>query len=195
MNQFKLVSPEKRLDIDNRLHITTDVNQAMVEFGFIIKGNFLKWMVYGEDLAQGDIDTLFTQICASIARNNKLTDDLRGKLFLKIDKYLYELPIRRRIALGFILFNSDGFEKSLIEYSEHKDLNPLEIKKLIGKQIEREIYVGGSYDLEIKIREFLASDIYRFASEFSFISGGIKKERVLELLEIYSKASLASLDF
>jgi hypothetical protein len=195
MNQFKLVSPEKRLDIDNRLHITTDINQAMVEYGFIIKGNFLKWMVYGEDMDQGEINHLFIQICASIARNNKLTDDLRVKLFQKIDKYLYDLPTRRRIALAFILFNSDGFEKSLIEYSEDKDLNPLEIKKIVGKQIEREIYVGASYDLEMKIRDFLAADIYRFASEFSFISGGIKKERVLELLEIYSKASLASLEF
>jgi hypothetical protein len=195
MNQFKLVSPEKRLDIDNRLHITTDINQAMVEFGFIIKGNFLKWMVYGEDVEEGEINFLFTQICASIARNNKLTEELRVQLFQKIDKYLYDLPVRRRIALAFILFNSDGFEKSLIEYTEDKDLKPLEIKKLVGKQIEREIYVGGSYDLEVKIRDFLASDIYRFASEFSFISGGIKKERVLELLEIYSKASLASLDF
>lgn len=195
MNQFKLVSPEKRLDIDNRLHITTDINQAMVEFGFIIKGNFLKWMVYGEDIEQGEINHLFTQICASIARINKLTEDLRVKLFQKIDKFLYELPTRRRIALAFILFNSDGFERSLIEYGDHKDLNPLEIKKIVGKQIEREIYVGGSYDLETKIRDFLAGDIYRFASEFSFISGGIKKERVLELLDIYSKASLASLDF
>ena len=195
MNQFKLVSPEKRLDIDNRLHITTDINQAMVEFGFITKGNFLKWMVYGEDLAQGDIDVLFTQICASIARNNKLCDDIRLQLHQKIDKYLYNLPTRRRIALAFILFNSEGFESSLIEYDEQGDLNPSEIKKIIGKQIEREIYVGGSYDLEIKIRNFLASDTYRFASEFSFISGGIKKERVLELLEIYSRASLASLEF
>ncbi len=195
MNQFKLVSPEKRLDIDNRLHITTDVNQAMVEFGFIIKGNFLKWMVYGEDIAQNDIDPLFTQICASIGRNNKLTDSLRVKLFQKIDKYLYDLPVRRRIALAFILFNSEGFSNSLMEQSEQGDLKPHEIKKIVGKQIEREIYVGGSYDLEIKIRDFLASDIYRFASEFSFISGGIKKERVLELLEIYSKASLASLEF
>ncbi len=195
MNQFKLVSPEKRLDIDNRLHITTDVNQAMVEFGFILKGNFLKWMVYGEDIAQNDIDPLFTQICASIARNNRLIDELKINLYQKIDKYLYELPVRRRIALAFILFNSEGFENSLIEHSEHGDLEPLERKKIIGKQIEREIYVGGSYDLEIKIRDFLATDIYRFASEFSFISGGIKKARVLELLEIYSKASLASLEF
>src|SRR5690606_16842027 len=115
MNQFKLVSPDKRLNIDNRLHITTDINQAMVEFGFIIKGNFLKWMVYGDDVAEGDIDSLFTQICASIARYNKLTDDISVKLYQKIDKYLYELPVHRRIALAFILFNSEGFENTLVE--------------------------------------------------------------------------------
>jgi DNA-binding ferritin-like protein (Dps family) len=195
MNQFKLVSPEKRLDIDNRLHITTDINQAMVEFGFIIKGNFLKWMVYGQDISEGEIDTLFVQICASIARVNKLTEELKSQLYQKIDKYLYDLPSRRRIALAFILFNSEDFESSLLDYTEQSDLEPNEIKKIVGKQIEREIYVGGSYDLEIKIRGFLATDIYRFASEFSFISGGIKKERVLELLDIYSRASLASLDF
>lgn len=195
MDQFKLVSPEKMLGIDNQLHITTDINQAMVEFGYILKGNFLKWMVYGEDLAQNEIDPLFTQICASIARSNKITEDLRVQLFQKIDKYLYDLPVRRRIALAFILFNSEEYAASLIDFNEHRDLKPLELKKMVGKQIEREIYVGGSYDLEAKIRSFLAQDISRFASEFSFISGGIKKERVLELLDIYGKASLASLDF
>jgi hypothetical protein len=195
MNQFKLLCPEKRLDIDNQLHITTDINQAMVEFGFILKGNFLKWMVYGEDLAQNDIDPLFTQICASIARKNKMTDDLRLQLYQKIDKYLYDLPVRRRIALAFILFNSEGYASSLIDYNEHRDMKPTELKKIVGKQIEREIYVGGSYDLEVKIRNFLAQDVFRFASEFSFISGGIKKERVLELLDIFGRASLASLDF
>jgi len=195
MNQFKLVSPEKRLDIDNRLHITTDINMAMVEFGFIVKGNFLKWMVYGEDVAHGEIDSLFSQICISIARNYKVDGNLKSELYKKIDKYLYDLPTRRRIALGFILFNSEGFSNSLIDYSEHEDLKKNEIKTIVGKHIEREIYVGGSYDLEVKIKEFLATEVLHFASEFSFISGGIKKERVLELLEIYTKSHLASIEY
>ena len=49
MNQLKLVSPDRMLDVDNRLHITNDVNHAMVEFGFIVKGNFLKWLILGSD--------------------------------------------------------------------------------------------------------------------------------------------------
>ena len=195
MSHLKLVSPDKMLSIDNRLHITNDVNQAMVEFGFIVKGKYLKWMVYGNDVFEAEMDPLFIEICASIARHGKLADDLKLQLNQKIEKYLYDLPTRRRLALAFILFNSEQFELSIAEYNEHLDLNAHELKTLIGKHIEREIYVGGSYNLEIKIRDYLAMELFKFASEFSFISGGIKKERVLELLDIYSRSSLATLGF
>jgi hypothetical protein len=195
MNQLKLVSPDRMLDVDNRLHITNDVNHAMVEFGFIVKGNFLKWLILGSEGTEKGINRLFIEICAALARHGKMPDDLRLQLNKNIEKYLYDLPIRRRLALAFILFNSEDFRRSIAEINEHLDLSPGELKTLLGKHIEREIYVGGSYDLEIKIRDYLASEIVKFASEFSFISGCIKRERVMELLDIYSRSSLAMLGF
>lgn len=195
MSHLKLLSPDRMLSSDNYLHITNDVNQAMVEFGFIVKGNFLKWMVYGDDLSEEKTDPQFSRICASLARHGQLDAALHSELLQKVDKYLYDLPARRRIALAFILFNSESYANYVVEMNEQDNLSNQELKLVVGRQIEQEIYVGGSYDMERRIREMLVNDIRHFASEFSFISGGIKKERVLELLDIYSRSSIAALDF
>ena len=70
------------------------------------------------------INRLFIEICAALARHGKMPDDLRLQLNKNIEKYLYDLPIRRRLALAFILFNSEDFRRSIAEINEHLDLSP-----------------------------------------------------------------------
>src|SRR5690554_7349356 len=102
MSHLKLLSPDRMLSSDNYLHITNDVNQAMVEFGFIVKGNFLKWMVYGDDLSEEKTAPLFSRICASLARHGQLDAALHSEL-LRSEEHTSELQSRPHLVCRLLL--------------------------------------------------------------------------------------------
>jgi hypothetical protein len=195
MNPFRLVNPEEMLGYENKLSLTADVNHAMIEYGFSVKGQFLRWMVYGDHEKEKLIENLLSSIGKSLFLEQKISDELKQALNDRIEFYLENIPARRKIALSFILFNSVGFAENVREQTVNLDLTPAEEKVLLGREVEKELYVGGSYNLDQKVRDYLAIETCRFASELNFTSGVVSTERINEMLASHSKLNIAKFEY
>lgn len=194
MNKFRLATPSDMLDVDNKVLLTADINHAMIEYGLMVRAEFLKWMVYGDDYSNLEMEDLLMRVIRNFAMESDLPVNLNNDLSLSVERYLNNLPQRKRMGLSFILFNSHDFIESVKDNLDSANLSHSELKAFVGREVEKEIYVGGSYDLETKIKHYLIHHVCRFAAEFRFVSGVISQKRINELLDIYSRNTIAAME-
>jgi hypothetical protein len=193
MNNFKFVNPEQMLESSSKLYINSDINHALIEYGLIVKSNFLRWFVFGEE--GQNIDDLILKINQSIICGAPLQEEITKTIDNKINCYLENLASRRKTALAFIVFNSTGYVDTISENCNNFKLSEKEKKSIIGREVAKEIYAGGSLYLHRKIRDYLKYEINQFAGELTFIKGELNKERVLEMLDLHSKTCIAKIKF
>ncbi|ASB50137.1 hypothetical protein [Alkalitalea saponilacus] len=190
MNQFRLTSSKNLLSREHGIFISADINHALIEYGLIVKSNYLQWLIYGEDPHPSKMNDLVLNMSDQLLEQNKIDAKLTEQLHRKTQKYLYDLPTRRRMALSFVLFNSVDFNKAMNELIDH-DFSEKDKKRIVGREVEKEIYVTGSYNLENKILEYLTLEATLFVEEYKGLFRKISRDRIIELIDVHSKTSIA----
>lgn len=193
MKKLILVHPSEMLNEDNRLTVTSDINQAMIEYGFMIKANYLKCLFYENGKSPGHINDFILSIAYNYSSGQMIPVELYDKISQKTSQYLYNLPTRRRVALSFIILNSEEYQDSLYEINNNSNYSELEKKRITGREIEREIYVTGSYELEKMIHKYLISELFSFVKEYSRTIKNLSNDKVLKIIEVYSNSCIAKL--
>lgn len=192
MDNYKLVNPEQMLRAEDKIYVTADINQALIDYGLIVKSDFLKWFILGEDLQDEHVDELIARLSYSLL-NRELEESIRMAVLFRIDKYLENLPGRKRVALSFILLNSKSFLNSVKENVDIEEVTEIEFKAIFSREVKKQVYVCGSFEMESRIKDYLFHQVCRFAKEFNFSQLPLPGRKVADMIDLFGKNDFATI--